>query len=335
MIGKKIVIAHRGASGYLPEHSLAAKAMAFAMGADYLEQDLVMTRDDRLLVLHDRFLDRVTDVADRFAGRQRSDGRFHAVDFSLAEIRELRMMERFEVRDGIRRAVYPERFPMGRSTFGVHTFEEEIELVQGLERSVGRKAGIYPEIKSPGYYHREGKDIARAALEILRRYGYTAKEDRVYFQCFYPAELRRVHDELLPEMGMDIKSVQLIAYTGWKETIRYDGKEEINLDYDWMFEPGAMKTIAGYADAIGPHYTMLIEGMIEAVVAVANHIVAEAHDEGLEVHPFTFRKEKSEMPVYADGSFERFLDIFYNHIGVDGLFTDFPDMAVKFLKETG
>ncbi len=333
MNGEKIVIAHRGASGYLPEHSLAAKAMAFAMGADYLEQDLVMTADDRLVVLHDRFLDRVTDVAERFPGRQRDDGRFHVVDFSLAEILELRMMERFAVKDGARQAVFPGRFPVGDSIFRVNTFEEEIEFVQGLNKSSGRQAGIYPEIKSPGYFFKEGKDIAKAALEVLKGYGYTGKEDPVYFQCFDPVELRRVYDELLPELGMEIKLVQLMAYTNWRETIHYDGDKEVNLDYDWMLEPGAMKIIAGYADAIGPHYSMLVKGTTNAADARPNHIVAEAHEEHLDVHPFTFRKEKDEMPVYADGSFETFMDIFYNKIGVDGLFTDFPDIAAAFLKK--
>ena len=98
--GEKIVIAHRGASGYLPEHTLPAKAMAYAQGADYLEQDLVMTKDDRLVVLHDHYLDRVTDVAQRFPQRARQDGRFYAIDFTLAEIKSLKFTEGFEPKDG-------------------------------------------------------------------------------------------------------------------------------------------------------------------------------------------------------------------------------------------
>jgi glycerophosphoryl diester phosphodiesterase len=332
-IKHKIVIAHRGASGYLPEHSLAAKALAFAMGADYLEQDLVMTADDRLVVLHDRFLDRVTDVAEIFPGRQRRDGRFHVKDFSLAEIRRLRMMERFMVKGGVRKAVFPRRFPVGASMFRVNTFEEEIEFAQGLSKSFGRQVGIYPEIKSPGYFFHEGKDIAKATLEVLRQYGYTKKEDPVYFQCFDPVELRRVRQELMPELGMDLELVQLMAYNDWREVNDY--KNGCNVDVEWMLKPGAMAEIAEYADAIGPHYSMLVKGMSLALQAVPNHMVREAHQSGLEVHPFTFRKEQGEMPVYAGGSFDKFLDIFYNRIGVDGLFTDFPDLAVQFLKERG
>ncbi|STH69086.1 glycerophosphodiester phosphodiesterase [Escherichia coli] len=136
---EKIVIAHRGASGYLPEHTLPAKAMAYAQGADYLEQDLVMTKDDHLVVLHDHYLDRVTDVADRFPDRARKDGRYYAIDFTLDEIKSLKFTEGFDIENGKKVQTYPGRFPMGKSDFRVHTFEEEIEFVQGLNHSTGEK----------------------------------------------------------------------------------------------------------------------------------------------------------------------------------------------------
>ena len=117
----KMVIAHRGASGYLPEHTLPAKAMAYAQGADYLEQDLVMTKDDRLVVLHDHYLDRVTDVAQRFPQRARKDGRFYAIDFTLDEIKSLKFTEGFEPKNGKNVQTYPGRFPMGKSDFRIHT----------------------------------------------------------------------------------------------------------------------------------------------------------------------------------------------------------------------
>jgi glycerophosphoryl diester phosphodiesterase len=170
---EKIVIAHRGASGYLPEHTLPAKAMAYAQGADYLEQDLVMTKDDHLVVLHDHYLDRVTDVADRFPDRARKDGRYYAIDFTLDEIKSLKFTEGFDIENGKKVQTYPGRFPMGKSDFRVHTFEEEIEFVQGLNHSTGKNIGIYPEIKAPWFHHQEGKDIAAKTLEVLKKYGYT------------------------------------------------------------------------------------------------------------------------------------------------------------------
>ncbi|EIS17042.1 glycerophosphodiester phosphodiesterase, partial [Yersinia pestis] len=138
----KVVIAHRGASGYLPEHSLPAKAMAYAQGADYLEQDLVMTKDNELVVLHDHYLDRVTDVAERFPDRARKDGRYYAIDFTLPEIKSLKFTEGFDIdKNGKKVQSYPNRFPMGKSDFRVHTFQEEIEFIQGLNHSTGKNTG--------------------------------------------------------------------------------------------------------------------------------------------------------------------------------------------------
>src|SRR5690606_6405853 len=169
-----VVVAHRGASGYLPEHTLASKAMAYAMGADYLEQDVVMTRDDQLIVMHDITLDRTTDVAARFPDRHRADGHYYSIDFTLAEIPSLQISE--GVSDG--KQIYPGRFPAGRSSFRVHTFAEEIEFIQGLNHSTGREVGIYPEIKSPAFFHAEGKDLSSAVIAVLKHYGYTQRGDK-------------------------------------------------------------------------------------------------------------------------------------------------------------
>ncbi|MDI7384615.1 glycerophosphodiester phosphodiesterase [Cronobacter dublinensis] len=325
----KLVIAHRGASGYLPEHTLPAKAMAYAQGADYLEQDLVMTKDDQLVVLHDHYLDRVTDVAERFPDRARKDGRYYAIDFTLAEIKSLRFTEGFELDNGKKVQTFPGRFPMGKSDFRVHTFEEEIEFVQGLNHSTGKNIGIYPEIKAPWFHHQEGKDIAAKTLETLKKYGYTTKQDKVYLQCFDANELKRIKNELEPKLKMDLKLVQLIAYTDWNETQQKqpDGKW-VNYSYDWMFKPGAMKQIAQYADGIGPDYHMLVaEGSTKAKVTLTE-MAKEAHDSHLQVHPFTVRAD--QLPDYAT-NVNQLYDVLYNQADVDGLFTDFPDKAVEFI----
>ena len=117
--------------------------MAYGMGADYLEQDLVMTKDDQLVVMHDHFLDGITDVAERFPGRARPDGRYYVVDFTLDEVRSLRMTEPFQLVDGKQVPVYPARFPLWKSSFKIHTFQEEIEMIQGLNKSTGKNIGIY------------------------------------------------------------------------------------------------------------------------------------------------------------------------------------------------
>ena len=161
---RPVVIAHRGASGYLPEHTLPGKALAYAMGADYLEQDVVATRDDELVVLHDIHLDRVTDVAGRYPGRQRSDGRYYVRDFDLAEIKRLKVHERSNA-DGS--PVYPGRFSSAGEVFRVHSFAEELDFVRSLESAHGRPVGVYPEIKRPEWHREQGVDMAPEFLRIL------------------------------------------------------------------------------------------------------------------------------------------------------------------------
>lgn len=326
-----LVIAHRGASGYLPEHTLEAKALAYGMKPDYIEQDVVMTKDDQLVVLHDHYLDRVTDVAERFPGRARADGRYYAIDFTLAEIKSLRVTEGFNIDDkGNKVAGFPDRFPMWKSTFTVPTFAEEIELIQGLNKSLGYDIGIYPEIKAPWFHRHEGKDISKAVLDVLKQYDYDSKEDKVYLQCFDANELKRIHDELLPSMKMDLNLVQLIAYTDWNETMTYQGEQATPYSYDWMFEPGGMKKVAQYADGIGPWKPMLVDDKSTKDNIIIKPLMGEAKAAGLVVHPYTFRADKGRIAPYAE-NFDGMLDVFYNQVKVDGLFTDFPDKAVSFL----
>ncbi|WP_159567040.1 glycerophosphodiester phosphodiesterase [Budvicia diplopodorum] len=330
----KIVIAHRGASGYLPEHSLPSKAMAYQQGADYLEQDLVMTKDDKLVVLHDHYLDRVTDVAERFPDRARKDGRYYAIDFTLAEIKSLKFTEGFDIKDGKKIQSYPGRFPMGKSDFRIHSFEEEIEFVQGLNHSTGKNIGIYPEIKAPWFHRSEGKDISVKVLEVLKQYGYTKKDDKVYLQCFDFNELKRIKTELMPKAGLDLKLVQLIAYTDWEETFEPNAEGKlVNYSYDWMFKPGGMAEIAKYADGIGPQYPMLIDEKASKPGHVKiTSMVKDAHDNGMVVHPYTLRADG--LPKYAT-SMDQLMGVMFKQEKVDGIFSDFPDLVVKFLEKEG
>jgi len=328
----KIVVAHRGASGYLPEHSMAAKSMAYAMGVDYIEQDVVMTKDDKLVVLHDHYLDGVTNVKDVYPDRKRADGRYYAIDFTLAEIEKLEMTEAFKVEDGKATAVYPKRFPVWKSDFKVHTLENEIELIQGLNASTGNDIGLYIEVKAPWLHRHEGKDISVAVLKVIKKYGYTKKSDKVYFQSFDANELKRVKNVLLPQFAMDIKLVQLMAETSWGETMEYVDGKPVAYDYDWMFKANGMKQISEYADGVGPWKPMVVAPESTKGKLVFTSLVKDAHQAGMQVHPYTFRLDEGRIPAYAE-NFEDLLDIFYNKANVDGVFTDFPDRAVKFLKE--
>jgi glycerophosphoryl diester phosphodiesterase len=313
--GKKLVIAHRGASGYLPEHTLPAKAMAYAQGADYLEQDLVMTKDDELVVLHDHYLDTVTNVATVFPGRSRADGRWYAIDFTLNEIRQLSVVERFEMHDGVAVPVFADRFPMGKSSFHVHTFAEEIEMIQGLNVSTGKSVGIYPEIKSPAFHRGEGKDISSVVLGVLHQYGYDDKTDGIFLQCFDAAELRRIHDDLMPRLGMSLRLVQLMDTTD---------------EYREMSTAAGMQTLAEYADGIGPSILLLISPASTATDIKATPLVEFAHAAGLVVHAYTFRRERDQMPPFAR-NYDDFLRFFFDIVKIDGVFTDFPDLTVNYL----
>ncbi|MBL1416087.1 MAG: glycerophosphodiester phosphodiesterase [Moritella sp.] len=340
----KIVIAHRGASGYLPEHTLEAYSAAYFMGADYIEQDVVMTKDNQLVILHDHTLDRTTDVMAKFPSRYRmvdGDKRWFAIDFTLAEIKTLRVTEGFKIPDNseknqikdLTQAGFPQRFPLWKSNFEIATFAEAIELIQGLNKSTQRNVGIYPEIKAPWLHRSEGKDISKAVLTMLKAYGYDSIDDQVYVQCFDPIENKRIANVLMPELKIDLKVIQLMAETSWNETMvqNKQGKFE-PYNYDWMFKPGAMAEVAKYADGIGPWKPMLVDDKSTYDNIIVKPLMKEAKIAGLEVHPYTFRADNGRTPAYAK-DFDDMLDVFYNKVGVDGVFTDFTDKAVKFLNK--
>jgi len=327
----KIVVAHRGASGYLPEHSMAAKELAFEMGADYIEQDLVLSKDNKLLVLHDLYLDNVTDVASVYPSRAREDGHFYAIDFTYAEIKKLRLTERFKVVEGKQVAVFPTRSPLWQGQHTVHLFEQELALIAKLNAKNNKAVGIYTEIKSPSFHRNEGKDISKSVLSALKKAGFNKKSSNVYLQSFDAIELKRIDSELLPSLQMDLKLVQLIAMTSWGLTKVYDANEVSNYSYDWMFAADGMSKVAEYADGVGPFKRMLISKNSTADKLDISPLVTRAHNAGLVVHPYTFRADEGRVEKYAN-SFEDMLDIFYFKLGVDGVFTDYPDRAVKFLE---
>ena len=307
---RRIVIAHRGASGYLPEHTLEAVAVAHAMGADYLEQDVVLTKDDVPVVLHDIHLDTVTDVARRFPDRKREDGRYYVIDFTLAEVKQLRVHERVSLGSG--QAVFPGRFPVGAASFEVPTLEEELQLVQGLNKSTGREAGVYPEIKEPAWHRKQGKDLSPVVLDLLARYGYRTKADRVYLQCFDFEEVHRIRSEL----RFQGRIVQLLGDTP---------------DFNHLRTRAGLAEIAKVADGIGPPMQAVIAGRTGSAYQVTD-LVRDAHAAGLVVHPYTFRADA--LPEWG-GSFEDLLRAFFDVAQVDGVFTDQTDRAVAFLRPAG
>jgi glycerophosphoryl diester phosphodiesterase len=311
---RPVVIAHRGASGHLPEHTLPAKALAYAMGADYLEQDLVVTRDDQVIVLHDIHLDRVTNVAERFPGRARADGRYYVRDFDLAEIATLRVHERTDA-DG--KPVFPGRFPSAGEDFRVHTFERELQLVADLREKGAHPVGIYPEIKAAAWHQHEGVDITLLVLDLLRRFGYTQHRDPVYLQCFEEQELRRIRHEL----GCKLKLVQLIGEDDWTP-------EPTN--FTLMRTTRGLEKLAKTVDGIGPWVNRIYKHRKRDRRIRDSGLVARAHAQGLVVHPYTYRLD-ALPPGFS--SFEKLIRFSFQELMIDGLFTDFPGAVLDIWRQ--
>ena len=310
---RPVVIAHRGACGHLPEHTRAAKTLAYAMGADYLEQDVVATRDDELVELHDVHLDRVTNVAERFPGRARPDGRYYVRDFFLEEIRTLSMHHRRNP-DGSR--VYPGRDRPDDGNFRVLTFAEELAMVQELIAAHGRPVGIYPEIKRPRWHREEGIDIAPPFLGVLCDYGYREHSDSVYVQCFDAAELRRIRHGL----GCELKLVQLIGENSWREA---------PTDFQALRSRRGLERLARTVDVVGPWINRLYRANRRSGTIRSTGLVERSHAVGLAVHPYTFRTDDLP-PGFA--SSEALLAFCIDELAIDGLFTDFPDEMIRFLR---
>jgi len=300
-----LIIAHRGASGYLPEHSLAAKALAHGLGADYLEQDIVASRDGELLVLHDVWLDEVSDVAARFPGRSRADGRHYCIDFDLDEIRSLQFGERIEPATCIEK--FPGRFTRKAGSFKVVTLDEEIRFIHGLNASTGRNVGIYPEIKAPQWHVEQGTDLTALLIDALDVHGYLQQGSRIYLQCFDAETLSSVRQRV----GTALPIIQL-------------------LNSSTKIDTELLRATAGYANGIGPSMKLILRGTQPDGSFDLSDLVSQAHSVGLEVHPYTFRVD--QMPAGCH-DFDALLRLFITDLGVDGLFTDFTDLVAQFIRD--
>jgi glycerophosphoryl diester phosphodiesterase len=305
---KPQVVAHRGASGYLPEHTLEAVAMGHAMNVDFLEPDLVLSRDNVLVVLHDIHIDTTTNVAKVFPARKRKDGRYFAIDFTVEELKQLKVNERINLKTG--KPYFPKRFPVGKSSFEIPTFAEYIELVQGMNKSRGMKVGIIPEMKAPEFHTKEGKDIAKETIRILRKYGYE-KNGQAVLQCFYPPTLKRIARDFKTKIPL----LQLIADDSWKES---------SANYKSMLTENGIKDISKYASHLGPWFPQLVEK--KGKKWAPNNVMKWAKAAGLTVMPYTHRLEQTPPGFSSDEEFQKFL---FKVLKIDGVFSDFPDKVLR------
>ena len=310
-----IVIAHRGASGHRPEHTLESYALAVSQGADFIEPDLVITRDGVLVARHENEIGGTTDVADRFLGRRATrwiDGRqvtgWFTEDFTLEELKTLRVRERL-----------PFRSAAWDGQLEIPTLEEVLDLVTQLVQTTGRAIGLYPETKHPSYFRSIGLPLEEPLLKALHRRGYRGPDNPVFIQSFETGNLRWLRERT------GLRLVQLLDETGGPWDLQSAGDQTTFRD---MTTPAGLRRIAGYAHAIGPHKRLILPLAADGTLGVPTGLVADAHAAGLEVHPWTFRSDSAYLHEAYGGDAAAELRQFAG-LGVDGVFADFPDVAVQ------
>jgi len=321
-----LVIGHRGASGYRPEHTLASYQLAIDMGADYIEPDLVSTSDHVLVARHENEIGGTTDVADHleFAGRRTTktiDGNpvtgWFTEDFTLAELRTLRARERL-----------PDLRPANTAFDGLYqvpTFQEVIDLAKRAG------VGIYPETKHPTYFDSIGLSLEEPLVATLHANGYRGRNAPVFIQSFEVANLKELNRRTR------VPLVQLLDATGRPYDFVVAGDPRTYAD---LATPEGLAEIATYADGVGPNKSLIVPRDPDGNLLDPTSLVRDAHRAGLQVHPWTFRKENNFLPndfrqgnpaspefLRATGDAPAEFRLFYR-LGVDGLFSDHPDTAV-------
>lgn len=321
-----LLIAHRGASGLRPEHTLAGYELAARLGADFLEPDLVLTADGVLVARHEPEVGGTTDIAEHpeFADRRTTrvvDGEpltgWFVDDLTLAELKSLRARERIPALRQ-RNTLYDRRFE-------VPTFEEILALRARLSTELGRPIGVYPETKNPSYFADRGHPLEPPLIDALRRAGLDHADAPVFVQSFETGNLRRLRAQLR------VPLVQLLSAEGAPADLVAAGDPR---GYRDLITPAGLADIAGYADAVGPEKDMVVARRPDGSLGEPTGLVERAHAAGLRVHPYTFRNENHFLPtdLRRGAAPQDYGDAFAEYAaflgaGVDGLFTDDVDTA--------
>ncbi|MEU4608545.1 glycerophosphodiester phosphodiesterase [Kribbella sp. NPDC023972] len=322
-----VIVGHRGASGYRPEHTLASYELAARMGADFIEPDLVITRDRVLVARHEPEIGGTTDVAahPEFAARKKIkqlDGvavtGWFAEDFTLAELRTLRAKERIPA--------VRQHNTVFDGHYRVPTLQEVIDLSRRLTRELGRPIGIYPETKHPTYFQQQGLALEPELVKTLNRNGLNRPEAKVFVQSFEVSNLKALRPQLR------VPLVQLTSSSGAPYDFVVAGDKRTYAD---IVSPAGLREVATYAKGLGPSKDQVIPLDAAGKLGQPTALVANAHRAGLVVHPYTFRVENNFLPANFDSSAvaadsgNLFGEIAaYRKAGIDGLFTDNTDIAV-------
>ncbi|MDO5691063.1 MAG: glycerophosphodiester phosphodiesterase [Pseudomonadota bacterium] len=346
---KPLVIGHRGASGYLPDHTLESYGKAIELGADFIEPDLVITKDGVLVARHEPNIAATTDVKDRpeFASRKRKavvDGfeeeGWFVSDFTLAELKTLRAIQPMGDRDQSHNGKY-----------AIPTFDEVLALAQRESRRLGRTIGVYPETKHPTYHQRLNLPLEDRLLTTLAAHGYTRKDSPVVIQSFETANLKYLRGKTQVRLVQLIDGYDQNADGSIDQSLPWGQAYDLTVagdkrTYVQMLTPAGLAEIKKYADGIGPWKPYLIpsrltlgadgkpvdlnkDGQIDErdrTLMPPTKVLADAHQAGLFVHAYTFRSEAKRLVSDYQGDpkaeYKRFYDL-----GVDGVFADYPDHA--------
>lgn len=327
---KPIIIAHRGASGYRPEHTLASYELAIAQNCDFIEPDLVLTKDGHLICRHENNISETTNISfhPEFASRKTTkivDGEsmngWFTEDFTLAEIKTLRTKERLpQLRHD--NTIYDNQFE-------IPTFEEVLQLREKKSKELGREIGVYPETKHPSYFAKHNLYYDDALLAHLDKYGLNSNDAPVFIQSFETQNLKKLSKKT------KVKLIQLMQEDGGP----WDSQEKWVVTYKSMTSKEGLKEIAKYAYGIGPQKTMILPRDAYNKSTLPTNLVKDAHESGLKLHPWTFRAENYFLPYeyqIGDKNDAKFMALhgdltseikLFIELGVDGVFCDFPDIA--------
>ncbi|CAF0904970.1 unnamed protein product [Adineta steineri] len=309
---RPLVIGHRGVA-YLPELTLASQSMAHAYGADMIEIDVCLSRDDQLIIIHDTYLDGVTNVREMFSNRNRSDGRNYVIDFTLEELRILTVRERVNPSTNVQ--VYPLRFPSKSIVpFRLSTLNETIELLLGLNHATGRQRQLLIEIKQPEYHVLYNKSISKIVIETLNAYNLTRSTDPIIIQTFNIEELMHIRYNLHSQLRL------FALMTVYQAGVSVS-------DYDFYRSEEGIRNLSNTVQALAPDHVLVVDYDMNGEIKGTSNLTKWAHQYDLNVYPYTFRKDQ-----FPGSSFEKLVEYFWHIAQVDGFITDHPDVILELLQ---
>ncbi|WP_457578008.1 glycerophosphodiester phosphodiesterase family protein [Desulfomarina sp.] len=308
---EKTIIVRNGGGADLIEHTLPAAVLAATENSPYIELHVGMTADNQLIVFRDLTLNRLTDVAHLFPGRNREDGNYYVIDFTLQEIRQLRLHNVFET-------------DSSDLSMAIPTLNEELALVRRLEKIMGKEEktpdrysmGISLEIKQPWFFHDHNRDISSAILDILQLYGYTDRRSNLFLQCFDPEELQRIHDKLMPARQMDLPLIQMVGNENIVEARQKIMGEFIPYKYDWLFTNSGRRILIGYAAALALPGNLLLDHEGNPIL---EDYITGLQQNGVRIFAIQLKNRSEPFPDYA-ADYPSLLRYFLQKTEIDGLY---------------